>query len=285
MIRRYSAPLGAAVFGVLCAGLEWYNRVRGFGGDGLPVRGHPSFPLLCAAIAVGLAVCALSARSYKINEKWQFEDYFAGDSTLLKLISVVGGLLLILGGVGGIAAGALSLGSAGAFINLFGPSVLPGFILGLLALAAGAVCIPLAKAQAAGKIDEGNAASTLLLMAWAAFDLILVFKDNNTNPYFGRYMVDLLTGVALTVAFLFYSRFLYSKPMPRRFLFFAGAGVVLSFALAGGSALAVLLPGEGAGVFPADLMRFVSALGAGVYLLGQMIRMCAPRRQSYYWQD
>lgn len=285
MIRRYSAPLSAAVFGVLCAGLEWYNRTRGFGGDGLPVRGHPSFPLLCAAIAIGLAVCALSARTYPIHEKWQFEDYFSGDSTILKLLSVVGGLLLLLGGVGGIAVGALTLSSSGALINLVGPSILPGFILGLLALAAGAVCIPLARAQAAGKVDEGNASSTLLLMAWAAFYLILVFKDNNTNPYFARYLADLLTGVSLTLAFLFYSRFLYSKPMPRRFLFFAGAGVILSFALAGGAALAVLLPGDGAGVPLADLMRFISALGAGTYLLGQMIRMCAPRRQSYYWQE
>ena len=74
--------------------------------------------------------------------------------------------------------------------------------------------------------------------------------------------------------------------MPRAFLFCAGAATLLVFTSAGGYALTTMLPGASA--MGADTLTFtyhISALGAAVYLVGQMIRMCAPRRQTYYWQD
>lgn len=266
MMKRYSVPLGAVLFGVLCAVFDWCGQLSG------------NLALLTGAAAVGLVILALCARTYQIHENWRFEEYFAGGDTLLKLFSVVGGLLFALGGVGTIAltalAGDLSL------------SALPQFVLGLLAVASCVSCVVLAKVQARGEMNESSASATLVLLVWAAMYLIVLFKGNNTNPYMVTYLSGLLAAVALTLAFLFYARFLYGRLMPRTFLFLAGAAVLLAFAAAGGTALTAFLPGT---FTPAsDSLAFtyhISALGAAVYLTGQMLRMCAPRRQTYFWQE
>lgn len=267
MIRRYSVPLGAVTFGVLCAVLDW--RSRAGGGAMLP---------LSAAILIGLAVLALGARTYETHEKWRFEEYFAGDDTMLKMLSVVGGLLLGIGGVSTIA-----LSASGGEIST---SLLPQFVLGALAIASCVCFVMLTKAQANGEMDENSAASTLAPLVWATMHLIVTFKGNNTNPYMYTYFAGLAAAIALTLAFLFYARFLYGKVMPRVFLFFAGAATLLTFASAGGYALTALLPGASIGFFlQHEFTYHISALGAAVYLVGQMIRMCAPRKQTYYWQD
>lgn len=267
MTRRYSVPLGAVLLGVLCAVLDWRSRASG-----------GALPLLTGAIALSLAVLVVLSRTYEVHEKWRFEDYFAGDDTLLKLFSVVGGLLIALGGAGTIVFTAL----AGEFTL----SVLPQFVLGLLAVAAFAACVMLAKVQARGEIDEKSASTTLLLLVWAAMHLIVLFKGNNTNPYLYIYLTDLLAAIFLTLTFLFYARFLYGKLMPRAFLFLAGAATLLVFTSAGGYALTALLPGASTGgLSELEFTYHISALGGAVYLVGQMLRMCAPRKQSYYWQD
>ena len=266
MIKQYSVPLGAVLLGTICAVLEWRSRISG-----------SLLPIVIPAV-LALALLAVFARTYAVHENWRFEEYFAGDDTLLKLFSVVGGLVLALGGVGTIALTALS-----GELSL---SALPQFVLGLLAIAACAACVMLAKAQACGEMNEQSASTTLLLLVWAAMHLIVLFKGNNTNPYMVTYFTGLLAAIALTLAFLFYARFLYGKLMPRTFLFFAGAAVLLSFASAGSYALTALLPGASAPA--ADALTFtyhISALGGAVYLVGQMVRMCAPRRQTYFWQD
>ena len=280
MIRRYSAPLCAVILGALCAVLEWLCRTRGL-----------SLALFGGALAAGLLVLALPARTYDVHEKWRFEDYFAGDDSLLKLFSVLGGLLFALGGAGMLVFAVLDFMSEQAdpitmALGGISPlSALPGIALGLLSFAAAYSCVALARAQARGEMSEKTAALTLLPLVWAVLDLIIVFKTNNTNPYTRLFLADLLCGIALTLAFLYYCRFLYGKVMPRRFLFLAGAGVMLALTAAGGGALSVLLPGGVSMLSTFDLMRRIAALGAAVYLLGQMIRMCAPRKQVYYWQD
>lgn len=266
MIKRYSVPFGAVILGLVCAVMEWRSRTTG-----------NMIPIISAA-AVSLVILAMCSRSYALHANWRFEEYFAGDDTLLKLLSVVGGLLIALGGAATMAVTAL----AGEFTL----SVLPQFVLGLLAVAAFAACVVLAKVQARGEMDEKSAFATLILLVWAAMHLIVLFKGNNTNPYMATYLTGLFSSVTLTLAFLFYARFLYGKLMPRTFLFCAGAAVLLTFASAGGYALTVLLPGASTG--SADLITFtysISALGGAVYLVGQMVRMCAPRRQTYFWQD
>ena len=280
MIRRYSAPLCAVILGAVCAVLEWLSRTRTL-----------SLALLGGALAVSLLALAALARTYEIHEKWRFEDYFAGNDSILKLFSVLGGLLLALGGAGTLVGAVLDSMTARSdpleqALGGFSPlSVLPYIALALLAVAAAYSCVALARAQARGEMTEKTAGLTLFPLIWAVLDLIIVFKNNNTNPYTRYYLADLLCGAALTLAFLFYCRFLYGKIMPRRFLFLAGAGVVLSLTAAGGGALSVLLPGGWNMLSATDLMRLISALGAAVYLLGQMVRMCAPRKQVYYWQD
>ena len=267
MIRRYSVPLGAVTFGMLCAVIDW--RSRAGGGEML---------LLSAAVILGLAILALGARTYEIHEKWRFEEYFAGDDTLLKMLSVIGGLLLAIGGISNIA-----LSASGGEISL---SILPPFVLGALAIASCVCCVMLTKAQASGEMNEESAASTLSLLVWATMHLIVTFKGNNTNPHMYTYFAGLAAAVTLTLAFLFYARFLYGKMMPRMFLFLASAATMLTFASAGGYALVTLLPGSANSFFlPHEFTYHISALGAAVYLIGQMIRMCAPRKQTYYWQD
>ena len=266
MIKRYSVPFCAVLFGVLCAVLDWRSQLNGF------------LPMLAVPMLICLALIAVCARDYEIHENWRFEEYFAGDDTLLKLLSVVGGLLLAIGGIGTIALSAVG--------GTFSLSVLPQFVLGALATASCVCCVMLTKAQANGEMDENRAASTLAPLVWAAMHLIVLFKGNNTNPYMVTYFSGLLAAVAMTLAFLFYARFLYGKLMPRTFLFFAGASTMLAFAAAGGYALTALLPGAGTG--SADPLTFtyhISILGGAVYLTGQMIRMCAPRKQTYFWQD
>jgi hypothetical protein len=266
MMKRYSVPFCAVLFGVLCAVLDWRSQLNGF------------LPMLAVPMIICLAILAVCARDYEIHENWRFEEYFAGDDTMLKLLSVVGGLLLALGGAGTIALTALT--------GSISMSALPQFVLGLLSIASCVSCVVLAKVQAHGKMDESSASATLILLVWAAMHLIVLFKSNNTNPYMVTYLSGLLAAVALTLAFLFYARFLYGKLMPRTFLFLAGAAVLLAFAAGGGYALTALLPGvftEGANAL--TFTYHISALGGAVYLVGQMIRMCAPRKQTYFWQD
>ncbi len=266
MTRRYSVPLCAVIFGVLLAVLEWRIHASG------------SLTLLVGAIAIGLAVLALCARTYPIHEKWRFEEYFAGDDTMLKLHSVLGGLLFALGGIAIIIISVLT-----DSVSLF---TLPQLTLGVLAVGSLPACILLAKVQARGEIDAKNAQATLVLLVWASMYLIVLFKSNNTNPYLYTYVSTLLGGVALTLAFLFYARFLYGKIMPRAFLFCAGAAVMLIFASAGSYALTSLFPiGDAEPSLMLHYAYHVSALGSAVYLVGQMVRMNAPRKQTYYWQD
>lgn len=265
MKKLQFAPIFVAVFALAGAVLRGLNLMHGYEpGTGLPIAGNlPETALIavCALAGVGLVLFAFGCRGLR---GILFEDAFGAGGTLFKMVSVIAGLIMLAaGGFGLYLAVTQTQGQLSAR--------LPLYPLWLLAMLTGGCLIGIAAALGRRTINESTASLTIIPMFWACFDLIITFKDNGASPFVGLYAFELLSAIALTYAFYALAGFLYSTASPSRFIFSAGAAVILCLTCVGGTLIS-MASGVSAIVPTTDtLLRYACFLASGVWLFAMLV--------------
>lgn len=265
MKKSLLAPVLVAVFAVLGAALRGLNLMYGYeAGTKLPVRGDMAETALIAVCVLAAAALAVLALSFRAQRGIQFEDAFGTDNTFFKMISVIAGLIMLAAGAFGLYLAVSENTGAPLFAKL---SLFP---LWLLAMLTGACLIGIATALSRRQMSQSTASLTIIPMFWACFDLIITFKDNGSSPFIGLYAFELLAAIALTYAFYALAGFLYSTASPSRFIFSAGAAVILCLTCVGGTLISMA-----SGVSPIvptmdALLRYACFLASGVWLFAML---------------
>lgn len=266
MKKTVFMPVFIAIFALAGAVLRGLNLMHGYeAATKLPVPGDKAEMALiavCGLAALALVILAIAHRGLR---GMPFEDAFGTDNTLFKMISVIAGLVMIAAGGFGLYL-AVTQDPQLPMLNK-----LPLFPLWLLAMLTGGCLIGIATMLSRRTVTEGSAMLTIIPMFWACFDLIITFKDNGASPFVGLYAFELLAAIALTYAFYALAGFLYSTASPSRFIFSAGAAVILCLTCVGGTLIS-MASGVSAIVPTTDtLLRYACFLASGVWLFAMLV--------------
>lgn len=218
----------AAAFGVPAAILRAVEIVYGYEtSTGLPVQ---LFPARIAIWVIALIVCGLAfalSSPFKGDTR-SYEEMFGKPSILRKTTAVIAGFMMILGGLCGfyctMSQELMYNPITGAFEIA---TALPLLGLWTLALLSGGGFIVLVRARGQ-QIDKNSAIFTLFPLYWAAFDLIVTYKEASISPFVSRYALDLAVAGCLMIAFYLHAGILYGKPHLRASAIFSALAIFFS---------------------------------------------------------
>ena len=230
----------------------------------LPVTGNAwvwycaVFFLLCAA-----AYAAMAA-PLRAERKTPFEQLLGTQGVGFRMMAVISGLLLVLGGVGYLyltmttveedAAGwaqALELAYAG------------------ITVLAGLCSIGLAKAQGV-EMTSHSALLTLVPLLWSCLHLLVNYRMTCVDPKLPSFGFGLVGDILLVLAFYHLARLLYGKPRPAMLAFFGAIAVTMAVSDAAGYGLSWLMGVHGV-AWPAKMvLRSGLSVAAALLLLAEL---------------
>ena len=265
-MRRYAVfPILALGGGCAAFALRLLQWRTGFEPDtGLPVPGTP-FGAATAALAVlVLVLCALLGK--KLPEEKEgaplFPAAFAAAEPGILTLAVAGVFLM---GASGLADMAAGLGIRG----LPGMAVLSAarreqLILGALTLAAAVCLFPAVPACRVGDRKASGPFNGALLLApvvCLVVRLVLLYRQDSSNPVLAAYWVELLALVLVILALYRLAAFAYGAGRTRRFTLYAVPAILLCLgALADGGLSSILFNGGAALTLTGFLLQRLQVL-------------------------
>lgn len=275
-MKRYrSIPYLAIAGGILLSILRALQLSRGFEvGVGLARGGILSGfhgTLYLAGMALALVLWYFS-RGYAKDTS--FEAMFSGSSNLAKVVLVLCGFSMMVGGAVWCWAAATAEPSAALAPSTLRWMLALDLAFGLITIAAGGSLLPLtARLSREHTVSESTAYLTLPLLFWSALQLLIAYRVYSVSANLPLFAFELLTDAVLAMAFYHFARLLYGKPSPSSLLFFGGLGAALS--LGNGFGLFIgRLSGAMVSVWDLKLLaRTGSMLAGGVVLLSLMLLM------------
>lgn len=259
-------PILAALLGVFGGVFRGLSLLNGYEPQThLPIAGDNFQLMLIILSVVSVIIFVILCARFKFDAEPQFEKAFISDSSGYKTLCVLSALITILCGAGGFYF-ALTNSDKSFYSHI------TEFPLWILAVLTGVAVIGLTGAKE--NITESRAYFTLIPMFWAAFDLIVIFKNNSSSPFVGYYSFELIPSVFLTLAFYAFASFLYSKPKPRFMLFASSLAIVFSLVCVIGTVMAHILNPSLWAFNMQTLMRTGCLLGTALYLFALDLNLC-----------
>lgn len=259
-------PILAALLGVFGGVFRGLSLLNGYEPQThLPIAGDNFQLMLIILSVVSVVIFVILCEKFKFDAEPQFEKAFISDSAGYKTLCVLSALITILCGAGGFYF-ALTNSDKSFYSHI------TEFPLWILAVLTGVAIIGLIRAKE--NITESSAYFTLIPMFWAAFDLIVIFKNNSSSPFVGHYSFELIPSVFLTLAFYAFASFLYSKPKPRFMLFASSLAIVFSLVCVIGTVMAHILNPSLWAFNMQTLMRTGCLLGTALYLFALDLNLC-----------
>lgn len=259
-------PILAALLGVFGGIFRGLSLLNGYEPQThLPIAGDNFQLMLIILSVVSVIIFVILCAIFKFDAEPQFEKAFISDSAGYKTLCVLSALITILCGAGGFYF-ALTNSDKSFYSHI------TEFPLWILAVLTGVAIIGLIRAKE--NINESSAYFTLIPMFWAAFDLIVIFKNNSSSPFVGYYSFELIPSVFLTLAFYAFASFLYSKPKPRFMLFASSLAIVFSLVCVIGTVMAHILNPTLWAFNMQTLMRTGCLLGTALYLFALDLNLC-----------
>ena len=259
-------PILAALLGVFGGVFRGLSLLNGYEPQThLPIAGDNFQLMLIILSVVSVIIFVILCARFKFDAEPQFEKAFISDSAGYKTLCVLSALITILCGAGGFYF-ALTNSDKSFYSHI------TEFPLWILAVLTGVAIIGLIRAKE--NINESSAYFTLIPMFWAAFDLIVIFKNNSSSPFVGYYSFELIPSVFLTLAFYAFASFLYSKPKPRFMLFASSLAIVFSLVCVIGTVMAHILNPTLWAFNMQTLMRTGCLLGTALYLFALDLNLC-----------
>lgn len=180
--------------------------------------------LLLGWLLLSTALCALLARRGQHHAC--FEELFGDGGDLYKTVVAFSGLLLAAGGVVWLP---IELQAMQAMPEDSGSWILALEVpFGVLCVVAGLCFVGLGRALSRGEITERHAALTMPPLFWAAFHLLVVYRQYCVSANLALFTVEIFASISCVMAFYHFSRMLYGSPTPRQFTFWAAMSTVLS---------------------------------------------------------
>ena len=259
-------PILAALLGIFGGVFRGLSLLNGYEPQThLPIAGDNFQLMLIILSVVSVIIFVILCARFKFDAEPQFEKAFISDSAGYKTLCVLSALITILCGAGGFYF-ALTNSDKSFYSHI------TEFPLWILAVLTGVAIIGLIRAKE--NINESSAYFTLIPMFWAAFDLIVIFKNNSSSPFVGYYSFELIPSVFLTLAFYAFASFLYSKPKPKFMLFASSLAIVFSLVCVIGTVMAHILNPSLWAFNMQTLMRTGCLLGTALYLFALDLNLC-----------
>ncbi len=259
-------PILAALLGVFGGVFRGLSLLNGYEPQThLPIAGDNFQLMLIILSVVSVIIFVILCARFKFDAEPQFEKAFISDSAGYKTLCVLSALITILCGAGGFYF-ALTNSDKSFYSHI------TEFPLWILAVLTGVAIIGLIRAKE--NINESSAYFTLIPMFWAAFDLIVIFKNNSSSPFVGYYSFELIPSVFLTLAFYAFASFLYSKPKPRFMLFASSIAIIFSLVCVIGTVMTHILNPTLWAFNMQTLMRTGCLLGTALYLFALDLNLC-----------
>lgn len=259
-------PILAALLGVFGGVFRGLSLLNGYEPQThLPIAGDNFQLMLIILSVVSVVIFVILCARFKFDAEPQFEKAFISDSAGYKTLCVLSALITILCGAGGFYF-ALTNSDKSFYSHI------TEFPLWILAVLTGVAIIGLIRAKE--NITESSAYFTLIPMFWAAFDLIVIFKNNSSSPFVGYYSFELIPSVFLTLAFYAFASFLYSKPKPKFMLFASSLAIVFSLVCVIGTVMVHILNPSLWAFNMQTLMRTGCLLGTALYLFALDLNLC-----------
>lgn len=234
-------------------------------GTGLPVPGSP-FGVLTAALAIlaGAACLLLRKRLPEAADASAplFPEGFSTADPGLLTPAAAGVFLMAAAGLADLAGGLGVQGLPGQTL-LAAADRREQLILGLVTLAAAACLFPAVPACRKGGRTEGRSFSATPLLASVVclvVRLVLVYRQDSSNPILAAYWVELMALVMAILALYRLSAFACGAGRTRRFVLYAVPAVVLCLAaLADGGLASVLFNGGAALALTGFMLQHLAA--------------------------
>lgn len=259
-------PILAALLGVFGGIFRGLSLLNGYEPQThLPIAGDNFQLMLIILSVVSVIIFVILCARFKFDAEPQFEKAFISDSAGYKTLCVLSALITILCGAGGFYF-ALTNSDKSFYSHI------TEFPLWILAVLTGVAIIGLIRVKE--NITESSAYFTLIPMFWAAFDLIVIFKNNSSSPFVGYYSFELIPSVFLTLAFYAFASFLYSKPKPRFMLFASSLAIIFSLVCVIGTVMTHILNPSLWAFNMQTLMRTGCLLGTALYLFALDLNLC-----------
>lgn len=259
-------PILAALFGIFGGIFRGLSLLNGYEPQThLPISDDNFQLILIVLSVVSVVIFILLSVRVKLGAVPEFEKLFINDLAGHKTLCVLSALIICLFGAGGFY---FSLTNSDK--NFY--SHITDFPLWILAVLTGIAIIGLTSTKK--DITESNAYLTLIPMFWAAFDLIVIFKNNSSSPFVGYYSFELMPSIFLTLAFYAFASFLYSKPKPRFMLFTSSLAIVFSLICVISTAITHISNASLWSFEMQTLMRIGCLLGSSLYLFALNLNFC-----------
>lgn len=261
-------PFFALIFGVFGGILRGLSLINGYEPQTLLPIADDKFQLFLIILSI-ISVILFFALSFKNKNRsdLDFETAFGSNAALFKTISVLSAMLISLCGAAGLYFTITAQDK-----NLY--SHITDFPLWVLAVFSGLAIIGLTNAVIKKEISETNAYLALVPMFWAAFDLIVIFKNNSSSPLVSYYSFDLIPSIFLTLAFYAFAGFLYSKPKPAFMIFASSLAIVFSLTCVIGTAMAQIAAPAIWSFDMQTIVRLGCLTGGALYLFGLTSNLC-----------
>lgn len=261
-------PIIALIFGVAGGVLRGITLLNGYEPQTLLPIYNDKFQIILTILSVICAVLFLVLCKTKCqNLPKDFEKAFASSSSITKTVCVISAALMFIFGAVGFYTAVTSPNQ-----NIY--TRISEFPLWILAVLSAVAIIIITSALSKQSISESNANLLLIPMFWAAFDLIVVFKQNASSPFLGYYSFELLPSIFLTLAFYSLAGFLYSKPKPRFMLFCSSLAIVFSYTCVLGIFITQIVNPSMWSFELSTICRCGCLLGAITWLLSLTTNLC-----------
>lgn len=218
-------PVFAVISGLVGALLRALQLTTGFeSGTELYIPENFWGHLLAGWLLLTAVLCAFLARRGQHHAN--FEVLFGDSGDLYKTMVAFSGLLLAAGGAAWLP---IELRSMQGLSEDTSPWILALEIpFGFLCIAAGLCFVALGAALSRRQITEKQALLTMPPLFWAAFHLLVVYRQYCVSANLDLFAVEIFASIACVMAFYHFARMLYGKPAPRQFTFWAALTMALS---------------------------------------------------------
>lgn len=195
----------AVFFLLLTAGAGYlYGKflLTGFEPDtGLAIPGNPYEPALIVFIGAIVLFAAMGgAIASAVSRRGSAADLFllSTPPVPVRVLYCASALLLLAGGIAKLQS---------AFTQVSAKDV----VLAIFTLATAGALLSLFSIQKSAKTRAYQGVLFIVPVFWAAFRLILVFRDASVNPVINSYLYDLLCMIFILLALFSYVSFFYKK--------------------------------------------------------------------------
>lgn len=221
MNKFLTLPILAVLIGVVNGIIRFISLIKGYEPETLLKIPNNIFSTIFITVFVISSVFfVVFLLKFKNSDEKSFEISFSPKNTYIKMINIISGFFLIIGGVCGIY---FAINEQN--ISFF--SKVPEFSLWILATLSGVAIIFITNILNKNELTSSNANFILIPMFWTILDLVVIFKSNAASPFIDIYSYKLLPAIFLTMSFFSLAEFLYSKPRPKRFVIFSCLAVFL----------------------------------------------------------